>query len=267
MSIYVEILMHTDMDTLWEVHADAGSSCALGFTLQHDRLSASPGCRKAAAVSLLHSYRLWDDYQRQGETVGSREDNGCRTSALKFWSDDARSLIREGSGYWQYVPTPEGIRFLTQYTYQTRFGWLGHWFDRLVFRPLMGWATAWSFDRLRLWLEKGIDPAISLERSILHSIVRLTLAFIWIYQGVFPKLLFRDTGELAILQHSHLFSGHEPVVLSLVGSGEIAFGGLLVWRWYSRTSCRSTLCCWSSWEPEPCSVSRVSLLRLSIRSR
>ena len=25
----------------------------------------------------------------------------------------------------------------------------------------MGWATAWSFDRLRLWLEEGIDPATS----------------------------------------------------------------------------------------------------------
>ena len=136
----------------------------------------------------------------KGETVGNQDNaNGCRTSALKFWSDDCRSLIREGSGYWQYVPTLDGARFLTQYNYQTRLGWFGYWLDRLVFRPLLGWATAWSFDRLRLWLEKDIDPAVSLERSFVHGITRLTLAVIWIYQGVFPKLLFRDTGELAIL--------------------------------------------------------------------
>jgi hypothetical protein len=171
----------------------------------------------------------------KGETVGSREDsNECRTSALKFWSEDPRSLIRQGSGYWQYIPTHEGVCFLTQYSYQTRFGWFGHWFDRLVFRPLLGWATAWSFDRLRLWLEKEIDPATSLERSVLYSTVRLTLAFIWIYQGLFPKLLFRDSGELAILQHTHLFPGYEPTMLSLVGLGEILFGCLLVWRWHSR---------------------------------
>ena len=49
----------------------------------------------------------------------------------------------------------EGVRFITRYDYQTRFGKLGEWFDQLSFRPMMGWATAWSFDRLRISLEKG----------------------------------------------------------------------------------------------------------------
>jgi hypothetical protein len=53
-------------------------------------------------------------------------------------------------------------------------------------------------------------------------------------EGVFPKLLFRDTGELTILQHTHLFAGQESVILSLVGLGEIAFGYLLIWIWYSQ---------------------------------
>ena len=91
-----------------------------------------------------------------GESVAS-----AATSALRFWSDDARSLIRSGSGYWRYVPTSEGVRFLTRYDYETRWGTLGALVDRLLFRPLLGWATAWSFDRLRLWLEDGIEP----ERS------------------------------------------------------------------------------------------------------
>ena len=234
MSIYVEILVHTDMETLWkytqtpDIHAR--------WDLRFSAIEYLPRSDAAKPQQFLYSTRIGFgmSIRGRGETVGSREDNDCRTSALKFWSDDPRSLIREGSGYWQYAPAAEGVRFLTQYNYQTRFGWLGHWFDRLAFRPLMGWATAWSFDRLRLWLEKGIDPAVSLERSVIYSVVRLTLALIWIYQGVLPKLLFRDTGELAILQHAPLFSGHAPAVLSLVGLGEIAFGGLLIWRWRSR---------------------------------
>jgi hypothetical protein len=35
--------------------------------------------------------------------------------------------------------------------------------DRLVFRRLIAWATAWSFDRLRLWLEEGVPPERSLR--------------------------------------------------------------------------------------------------------
>jgi hypothetical protein len=97
-----------------------------------------------------------------GESVGEREGaSGARTSALTFRSDDAKSLIREGSGYWRYVPTEDGVRFLTQYDYEPRFGLAGRAVDGLLFRPLLGWATAWSFDRLRLWLEDGIPP----ERS------------------------------------------------------------------------------------------------------
>src|SRR5204862_847803 len=123
----------------------------------------------------------------EGETVGKSEIDGSRTSALKFWSEDHKSLIREGSGYWQYLPAAAGIRFLTWYDYSTRFGSAGRLFDALVFRPLIGWATAWSFDRLRLWLEKQIHPCSSLRQSLIYMLARLTVAFIWIYQGLVPK--------------------------------------------------------------------------------
>jgi hypothetical protein len=52
------------------------------------------------------------------------------------------SLIREGSGYWKYVPVPDGVRFLTWYDYEVRFGRLGRAVDAAAFRPLIGWATA-----------------------------------------------------------------------------------------------------------------------------
>ncbi len=68
----------------------------------------------------------------------------------------------------------------------------------------------------------------------MYSVARVTLAFIWIYQGVVPKLLFRDTGELNILQDAHIFPGYEAVILSLIGIGEIVFGLLLLVFWRSR---------------------------------
>ena len=88
-----------------------------------------------------------------GETVGERLDANTRTSALKFGSDDRRSLIRAGSGYWKYEQIADEVRFITGYDYEVRWGPVGWAFDRLLFRPLIGWATAWSFDRLRLWIE------------------------------------------------------------------------------------------------------------------
>ncbi|CAM5247928.1 hypothetical protein SBADM41S_08764 [Streptomyces badius] len=39
----------------------------------------------------------------------------------------------------------------------------------------MGWATAWSFDRLRLWCERDISPARSLAHALVEVLVRLLL--------------------------------------------------------------------------------------------
>src|SRR5205085_750191 len=112
-----------------------------------------------------------------------------------------KSLIRTGSGYWQYIPEKDGVRFLTWYDYETRFGILGSLFDRAIFRPMIGWATAWSFDRLRLWIEKGIVPAAAFRSSLVHALARFTLAFIWVYQGLVPKLLSTNRDELVMLNH------------------------------------------------------------------
>ncbi|MGA7672599.1 MAG: DoxX-like family protein [Nitrolancea sp.] len=168
----------------------------------------------------------------EGESMGQRDSPESRTSALRFWSDERMSLIRMGSGYWKYEQTGDGARFLTRYGYQTRFGRVGRWFDALIFRPLLGWATAWSFDRLRLWLERGIDPADSLQRSLVYATARVTLAAVWLYQGLVPKLLVADSGERDILRSSGLFPGWERRVLTMVGLLEIGFGILLVICWH-----------------------------------
>ena len=160
----------------------------------------------------------------EGESVGQRDlAGGARASALKFSSADGRSLILQGSGYWKYIPTGDGIRFLTRYDYQTRWGWAGRLADRLFFRPLMGWATAWSFDRLRLWLECGIDPEAALRQTLTHGASRLALAAIFAYQGLVPKLLARDPDELTMLRNAGVPGGWQAPALALAGWAELGF--------------------------------------------
>ncbi|MBI4492268.1 MAG: DoxX-like family protein [Chloroflexi bacterium] len=233
--IYVETLIRASLDDLWrftqqpELHQR--------WDLRFTSITYLPRADETQPQRFLYETRVGFGVRirGEGESVGTREDvGGMRTSALKFWSDDPRSLIRVGSGYWQYVPTAEGIRFLTRYDYETRFGLPGRVFDRLVFRPLLGWATAWSFDRLRLWLEEGIDPGVSFERSLVHAVARLSLAAIWLYQGLVPKFLAPESGELDLLRAAQVFGGWEPLALRLIGGGEVFFGLLLVALWRSR---------------------------------
>uniref|UniRef100_UPI0015F0D6B0 SRPBCC family protein n=1 Tax=Pseudonocardia pini TaxID=2758030 RepID=UPI0015F0D6B0 len=86
----------------------------------------------------------------EGVSTGERSrPDGSATSSLGFSSPSPLSPIRRGAGYWRYTPVEHGTRFVTGYDYTARGP-----FDAVV-RPLMGWATAWSFDRLRLWVERG----------------------------------------------------------------------------------------------------------------
>jgi hypothetical protein len=149
---------------------------------------------------------------------------------LRFWSEDAKSLIRTGAGYWKYIPIVDShIRFFTWYDYQTRFGLAGKLVDAVLFRPIMGWATAWSFDRLRLWIEADIAPEAVLRSSIVYGVCRSVVAFVWIWHGLVPKLLFRDPAELAMLSDAGIASHWLP----LIGLAEVIFGliGVFAWRW------------------------------------
>ena len=47
---------------------------------------------------------------------------------------------------------------------------------------------------------RQIEPSVSMQRSIVHAVARLALAFVWLYQGIVPKLLWRASGELDLLR-------------------------------------------------------------------
>jgi len=234
--IYVEIPIRAPLEELWRLTQtpDLHQQWDLRFT----RIAYLPRADPAAPQRFLYETRIGFGLAvtGEGETVGERDlADGTRSSALRFWSEDPKSLIREGSGYWKYVPASGAIRFLTRYDYAPRFGPPGRWLDALLFRPLLGWATAWSFDRLRRWLEDGLRPEEALRQALVLSVARAALGLIWIYQGLVPKLLAPERGELAILRATGLFAGHESAVLPLLGVAEIVLGLAILaraaWRW------------------------------------
>lgn len=72
-----------------------------------------------------------------------------KQSTFEFWSDDRRSLIRRGVGLWLYKALPDGrCEFSTSYTYDVRWGLVGRFIDRLLFRPIFQKYTEASFRRL-----------------------------------------------------------------------------------------------------------------------
>ncbi|HEY9358396.1 MAG TPA: hypothetical protein VIQ52_19005 [Arthrobacter sp.] len=91
---------------------------------------------------------------------------------LKFDTADVLSPIGPGSGYWRYIPTDDGLRFITGYNYRPGMGILGRILDANVIRPALGWATAISFDRLRMWAESDLHPADSRNRWFIDAAAR-----------------------------------------------------------------------------------------------
>lgn len=229
--IYVEIAIRAPLDELWRrtQSPDLHQRWDLRFT----RIDYLPRPDPAQPQRFLYETRIGFGLgvSGEGESVGERDlPDGTRTSALRFWSEDPKSLIGEGSGYWKYVPDGPSVRFLTRYDYAPRFGPPGRWLDALLFRPLLGWATAWSFDRLRLWLERGLEPDAALRQALVHAVARTGLAAVWIYQGLVPKLLAPERGELALLEATGLLRGFERPALALLGLGEIGLGLLVLAR-------------------------------------
>lgn len=228
--IYVEIPITADLGELWEKTQDP--ALHQRWDLRFTTIDYLP---RAAGEPQRFLYRTRIGFglnvDGKGESTGTKDASGERTSSLKFWSEDPKSLIETGSGYWKYVPDHSAIRFFTWYDYETRFGTLGKLLDRIAFRPLLGWATAWSFDRLRLWIEKGITPESSRDRALVYSVARGTAAFIWFYHGLVPKLLYHNAAELDLLSKIGTSPERLQGGATLAGVVEMVFALVLILLW------------------------------------
>ncbi|MBF4993361.1 hypothetical protein ITX31_04435 [Arthrobacter gandavensis] len=153
--VYVEIPVRAPLERLWELTQDPSSHPR--WDLRFTAIIPAPG---TVPQQFRYEFKLpVHTIHGTGTSLGTRTgDQGQATSVLKFTTRDVLSPIGPGAGYWRYIPGPDGIRFITGYDYSPGWGRLGRWLDGPLIRPALGWATAWSFDRLRLWAEDGILP-------------------------------------------------------------------------------------------------------------
>jgi len=161
--IYVETVIQADLDRIWSLTQDTDlhSRWDLRFSRIVPTGQAPDGANRFRYELHLPLHRITGTGISLGER---RRADGTRTSALRFTTSDRLSPLGEGRGYWRYVPTPAGVRFVTGYDY--RPGW-GRLADAAGIRRLVGWMTAWSFDRLRIWAETGQPPEVWPLRSVL----------------------------------------------------------------------------------------------------
>lgn len=152
-AIYVEIAIRADPEQVWELTQDPAA---------HGRWDARfsqivpTESSEAGETRFTYARRVaFHTVAGTGVTIGERSrPDGTRTSALRFSTVDPLSPIRDGRGYWRYVPDDGATRFLTGYDYTPGWGRI----PDLIVRPFLGWVTAWSFDRLRIWIERGEAP-------------------------------------------------------------------------------------------------------------
>lgn len=132
------------------------------------------GSDEQGLVRFRYEFRLpFHSIQGAGTSLGHRHrSDGQATSVLKFDTADPLSPIGPGSGYWRYIPTEDGLRFITGYNYQPGMRAVGRLLDSWMIRPAVGWATAISFDRLRLWAESDLDPKDSRDRWLIDAAAR-----------------------------------------------------------------------------------------------
>lgn len=233
MGIYVEHRIRAPIETVWMHTQDP--TMHERWDLRFTDIDYLPRPDIAAPQRFRYATRLGFGIAvvGEGETVGERErPDGSHFSALRFWSGQARSLIREGSGYWKYLPTSDGVVFATGYDYETRYGVPGRLIDRWAFRPLMGWATAWSFDRLRLWLEDGVQPEHAARQALAHGVARVALAGIFAYHGLVPKLLGPDPGEVTLMSAAGIPASFIGPAVTTLGIVELVFAAVLLATWH-----------------------------------
>ena len=219
--IYVEIPIHVPMQRVWD--ASQKPDLHAQWDVRFSSISYLP--REENKPQLFTYTRTVGPFltvEGWGESKGTAVlENGTRSSALHFGTDQKLSPIREGRGYWKYEPMETGTKFLTQYDYQPSFGKIIDAF----FRPLIGFGTALSFDVLKRWLEKGESPLSQYRRFFITQLLTVFFAFLWLYQGLIPKLIVMHPQEKAMIASGlSLSTAQATTVVIIVGLLEVLIG-------------------------------------------
>jgi hypothetical protein len=163
-AVYVETTIRAPIERVWELTQDPVLHAR--WDLRFSRIEPLDDALASGGYRFRYERRLpFHTIVGTGTSLGERSAaGGTRTSALRFDTADRLSPLGDGRGYWRYTPVDGGTLFVTGFDYEP--GW-GSALDRLVLRRVVGWMTAWSFDRLRIWAETGVEP----ERWPLSSVL------------------------------------------------------------------------------------------------
>lgn len=232
-SIYVEIEIDSDIDAVWNASQipDLHSQWDIRFssiTYLPKKDDEPQMFTYKRSITPLLTVEGW------GKSTGTfNKGDGTRSSSLHFGTNQWFSPIKEGKGYWKYEPQQKRTKFLTQYDYDANFGSLGKMLDAFVFRPMIGWGTALSFDVLKRWLEKGESPRSQYFRFGTTYGLSMLFAFIWIYHGLIPKIIGKHPEEMRMLS-SVIPIDTSQITTLLIGIGitEMLFG--VLWLVYMR---------------------------------
>ncbi|MBK3497163.1 DoxX-like family protein [Viridibacillus sp. YIM B01967] len=229
--IYVEIPIQANIDDVWEMTQKP--EIHEQWDLRFSSITYLPKKQEDEPQSFLYETKIGLGLKVAGwgKSNGIHNKNdGTKTSSLHFGTDQKISPISEGGGYWQYVPAKGGLTFLTQYDYKVRYGILGRLLD-IFFRPVMGWATALSFDVLKRWVEKGEVPRTQYLRFFGSAIMTALFIFVWLYHGLIPKIVAKHPEEVAMLSSLTSLDGAVALkAVSVIGVLEILFA--IVWLLY-----------------------------------
>lgn len=75
----------------------------------------------------------------------------------------------------------------------------------------------------------------------IHAVARISLALVFFYHGLVPKLLFRDWTEMRMLGDAGVELQMIPSVLQAFALVEIGFGALVLANWRSRWPLMATI--------------------------
>ena len=227
--IYVEIDIDSTIDDVWQhtQQPDLHEQWDLRFTT----ITYNEKEHEQAPQTFTYTTKVMPGLEVSGwgESKGAHEKNsGIKTSSLHFGTPQLISPIKEGRGYWQYIPNGGRVTFLTQYDYDVRFGGAGQLFDRL-FRPLMGWATALSFDVLARWLQTGERPDTQYRRFFSYYFICILFSIVWLYQGLVPKVIGQHPLEAQMLANLSPLSVQQASTLIIwIGIAEMMIGLLFL---------------------------------------
>lgn len=163
-AIHVRIRIAAPIERVWELTQDPAAHAR--WDLRFSRIDPTEPLPGGGSRFRYERRMPFHTITGTGTTIGERHRaDGSRTSALRFDTRDPLSPLGAGRGYWRYEPDGDATVFTTGYDYAPQWGVL----DRAGIRWLIAWMTAWSFDRLRRWVEDGVEP----ERWPLRSVLAI----------------------------------------------------------------------------------------------